>query len=173
MARALSRPRLPRAPTYAESRPLKPDELTRLGYSPTSGRRVARTVKRITKTTKTWSERQTVQAGKGGITKEAFTRDVASGRRAYADAATAKRQQQARQARELLEDFPGITRAERQAVYAGYRRGQEGGRPLTQREYELLQRATRRVDPDDDPTGRLKQAMGYPTAAAFPFMRVA
>ena len=106
MARAPSRPRPPRAPTYAESRPLKPDELTRLGYSPTSGRRVARTVKRITKTTKTWSERQTVQAGKGGITKEAFTRDVASGRRAYADAATAKRQRQAQQARELLQDFP-------------------------------------------------------------------
>ena len=101
MARAPSRPRPPRAPTYAESRPLKPDELARLGYSPTSGRRVARSVKRVTKTTKTWSERQTVQAGKGGITKEAFTRDVASGRRAYADAATAKRQQQARQAREL------------------------------------------------------------------------
>ena len=101
MARAPSRPRPPRAPTYAESRPLKPDELARLGYSPTSGRRVARTVKRVTKTTKTWSERQTVQAGKGGMTKEAFTRDVASGRRAYADAATAKRQRQARQAREL------------------------------------------------------------------------
>ena len=107
------------------------------------------------------------------ISKEAYTKEVESGRRAYADAATAKRQQQARQARELLQDFPGITRAERQAVYAGYRRGQEGGRPLTQREYELLQRATRRVDPDDDPTGRLKQAMGYPTAAAFPFSRVA
>jgi|ERR1700722_1600734 hypothetical protein len=106
MARAPSRPRPPRAPTYAESRPLKPDELARLGYSPTSGRRVARTVKRITKTTKTWSECQTVQAGKGGMTKEAFTRDVASGRRAYADAATAKRQRQAQQARELLQDFP-------------------------------------------------------------------
>ena len=102
MARAPSRPRLPRAPTYAESRPLKPDELARLGYSPTSGRRVARTVKRVTKTTKTWSERQTVQAGKGGMTKEAYTKEVESGRRAYADAATAKRQQQARQARELL-----------------------------------------------------------------------
>src|SRR3984885_685990 len=172
MARAPFRPRLPRAPTYAESRPLKPDEIARLGYSPTAGGRVANTVKRVTKTTKTWSERQTVQAGKGGITKEAFTRDVASGRRAYADAATAKRQQQARQARELLEDFPGITRAERQAIYAGYRRGQDGGRPLTKLEYELLQRATRRVDQDDDPTGRLKQAMGYPTAA-FPCMRVA
>ena len=105
MARA-PRPRLPRAPTYAESRPLKPDELTRLGYSPTSGRRVAKNVKRVTKTTKTWSERQTVQAGKGGMTKEAFTRDVANGRRAYADAATAKRQRQAQQARELLQDFP-------------------------------------------------------------------
>jgi hypothetical protein len=172
MARAPSRPRPPRAPTYAESRPLKPDELTRLGYSPTSGRRVARTVKRVTKTTKTWSERQTVQAGKGGMTKEAYTKEVESGRRAYADAATAERQRQARQARELKQDFPGITRAERQAIYAGYRRGQDGGRPLTKREYELLQRATRRVDPDGDPTGNLKQAMGYPTAA-FPFMRVA
>jgi hypothetical protein len=137
--------RRPRAPTYAESRPLKPDELARLGYSPTSGRRV---------------------------TKEAFTRDVASGRRAYADAATAKRQRQARQARELLQDFPGVTRAERQAIYAGYRRGQEGGRPLTKLEYELLKKAAGRVDPNDDPTGRLKQAMGYPTAA-FPFSRVA
>jgi hypothetical protein len=65
MARAPSRRRLPRAPTYAQSRPLKPDELARLGYSPTSGRRVAKSVKRVTKTTKTWSERQTVQAGKG------------------------------------------------------------------------------------------------------------
>ena len=172
MARAPSRPRLPRAPTYAESRPLKPDELARLGYSPTSGRRVARTVKRITKTTKTWSERQTVQAGKGGMTKEAYTKEVESGRRAYADAATAERQRQARQARELKQDFPGITRAERQAIYAGYRRGQEGGRPLTRQEYELLQKAAERVDPDDDPTGALKQAMGYPIAA-FPFMRVA
>ena len=172
MARSPSRPRAPRAPTYAESRPLKPDELTRLGYSPTSGRRVARTVKRITKSTKTWSERRTVQAGKGGMTKEAYTKEVESGRRAYADGATAERQRQARQARELQQDFPGITRAERQAIYAGYRRGQDGGRPLTKREYELLQRATRRVDPDDDPTGRLKQAMGYPIAA-FPFMRVA
>jgi hypothetical protein len=106
------------------------------------------------------------------MTKEAFTRDVASGRRAYADAATAKRQRQAQQARELPQDFPGVTRAERQATYAGYRRGQEGGRPLTKLEYELLQKATGRVDPDDDPTGRLKQAMGYPTAA-FPFSRVA
>ena len=172
MARAPSRPRPPRAPTYAESRPLKPDELARLGYSPTSGRRVPRTVKRITKATKTWSERQTVQRGKGGMTKEAFTKEVESGRRAYADAATAKRQQQARQARDLKQDFPGITRAERQAIYAGYRRGQEGGHPLTKREYELLQKATQRVDPDDDPTGKLKQAMGYPIAA-FPFMRVA
>ena len=106
------------------------------------------------------------------MTKEAYTKEVESGRRAYADAATAERQRQARQARELKQDFPGITRAERQAIYAGYRRGQDGGRPLTKREYELLQRATRRVDPDDDPTGKLKQAMGYPTAA-FPFMRVA
>ena len=119
MARAPSRPRPPRAPTYAESRPLKPDELARLGYSPTSGRRVARTVKRVTKTTKTWSERRTVQAGKGGMTKEAYTKEVESGRRAYADAATAERQRQARQARELKQDFPGITRAERQAIYAG------------------------------------------------------
>ena len=172
MARARSRRRPPRAPTYAESRPLKPDELARLGYSLTSGRRVARTVKRVTKTTKTWSERQTVQRGKGGMTKEAFTKEVESGRRAYADAVTAKRQQQARQARELKQDFPGITRAERQAVYAGYRRGQDGGPPLTKREYELLQKAAGRVDQDDDPTGRLKQAMGYPIAA-FPFMRVA
>ena len=166
------RPRLPRAPTYAESRPLKPDELTRLGYSPTSGRRVAKSVKRVTKTTKTWSQRQTVQAGKGGMTKEVYTKEVESGRRAYADTATAARQRQARQARELEQDFPGITRAERQAIYAGYRRGQDGARPLTKREYELLQRATRRLDPDDDPTGKLKQAMGYPTAA-FPFMRLA
>ncbi len=166
------RPHAPRAPTYAESRPLKPDELARLGYSLTSGRRVARTVKRVTKTTKTWSERQTVQAGKGGVTKEAYTKEIESGRRTYADASTAKRQQQARQARELKQDFPGITRAERQAIYAGYRRGQESGRPLTKREYELLQRAAKRVDPDDDPTGKLKQAMGYPIAA-FPFMRVA
>ena len=172
MARAPSRPQLPRAPTYAESRPLKPDELARLGYSPTSGRRVARTVKRVTKTTKTWSQRQTVQAGKGGMTKEAYTKEVESGRRAYADAATAERQRQARQARELKQDFPGITRAERQAIYAGYRRGQDGGRPLTKREYQLLQRTADRVGPDDDPTGRLKQAMGYPIAA-FPFMRVA
>src|ERR1700722_16794305 len=116
MARALSRPRPLRAPTYAESRPLKPDELTRLGYSPTSGRRVARTVKRVTKTTKTWSERQTVQVGKGGMTKEAYAKEVESGRSAYADAATAARP---RQARELKQDFPGITRAERQAIYAG------------------------------------------------------
>jgi hypothetical protein len=172
MARAPSGPRLPRAPTYAESRPLKPNELIWLGYSPTSGRRVAKSLKRVIKTTKTWSERQTVQAGKGGMTKEAYTKEVESGRRVYADAATAERQRQARQARELKQDFPGITRAERQAIYAGYRRGQDGGRPLTKREYELLQRTTRRVDPDDDPTGKLKQAMGYPTAA-FPFMRVA
>jgi hypothetical protein len=172
MARAPSRPRLPRAPTYAESRPLKPDELARLGYSLTSGRRVAKSVKRVTKTTKTWSERQTVQAGKGGMTKEAYTKEVESGRRAYADAATAQRQRQARHARELEQDFPGITRAERQAIYAGYRRGQEGDRPLTKREYELLQKAAERVDPDDDPTGKLKQAMGYPIAA-FPFIRVA
>ena len=171
MARAPSRPG-PLAPDLRRSHPLKPDELARLGYSPTSGRRVARTVKRITKTTKTWSERQTVQAGKGGMTKEAYTKEVESGRRAYADAATAERQRQARQARELKQDFPGITRAERQAIYAGYRRGQEGGRPLTKREYELLQKTTERVGPDDDPTGRLKQAMGYPTAA-FPFSRVA
>jgi hypothetical protein len=166
------RPHAPRAPTYAESRPLKPNEPARLGYSPTSGRRVAKSVKRVTKTTKTWSQRQTVQAGKGGMTKEAYTKEVESGRRAYADAATAKRQQQARLAHELLQDFPGITRAERKAIYAGYRRGQEGGRPLTKREWELLQRAAERVDADDDPTGKLKQAMGYPIAA-FPFMRVA
>ena len=166
------RPRAPSAPTYAESRALKPNELARLGYSPTSGRRVAKSVKRVAKTTKTWSQRQTVQAGKGGMTKEAYTKEVESGRRAYADAATAKRQQQARQARELKQDFPGITRAERQAIYAGYRRGQEGGRPLTKREWELLQTAAERVDADDDPTGKLKQAMGYPIAA-FPFMRVA
>ena len=51
-------------------------------------------------------ERQTVQAGKGGMTKEAYTKEVESGRRAYADAATAKRQRQAQQARELLQDFP-------------------------------------------------------------------
>src|ERR1700722_20273434 len=172
MARAPSRPRPPRAPTYAESRPLKPDELARLGYSPTSGRRVARTVKRITKSTKTWSERQTVQAGKGGVTKEAYTKEIESGRRAYADGATAKRQQQDRQARELKQDVPGITRAERQAIYARDRRGQEGGRPLTKREYELLKRAAARIYADDDPTGKLKQAMGYPIAA-FPFMRVA
>ena len=166
------RPRAPRAPTYAESRPLNPNELARLGYSPTSGRRVAKSVKRVTNTSRTWSQRQTVQAGKGGMTKEAYTKEVESGRRAYADAVTAKRQQQARQARELKQDFPGITRAERQAIYAGYRRGQEGGRPLTKREYELLQTAAHRIDADDDPTGKLKQAMGYPIAA-FPFMRVA
>jgi hypothetical protein len=155
----------------AETRRLTKEELARLGFSPGSKRHVAAHIKRVTKRTKTWSERQAVQARKG-MKKEAYTKEIESGRRSYANAATAKRQQQARQARELLQDFPGITRAERQAIYAGYRRGQEGGRPLTKREHELLQKAAGRLVPDDDPTGRLKQAMGYPIAA-FPFMRVA
>jgi hypothetical protein len=159
-------------PPLAQTRRLTKEELTRLGFSPGSKRQVAADIKRVTKRTSTWRERQAVQARKG-MTKEAYAKEVESGRRAYADAATAERQRQARQARELKQDFPGITRAERQAIYAGYRRGQEGGRPLTHREHELLQRATRRVDPYDDPTGKLKQAMGYPTSAAFPFSRVA
>ena len=100
------RPRLPRAPTYAESRPLKPDELTRLGYSLTSGRRVAKSVKRVTKTTKTWSQRQTVQAGKGGMTKEVYTKEVESGRRAYADTATATRQHRPAKPANFSRTFP-------------------------------------------------------------------
>jgi hypothetical protein len=62
-------------PPVAETRRLTKEELTRLGFSPGSKRHVAADTKRVTKRTKTWSERQAVQARKG-MSKEAYTKGV-------------------------------------------------------------------------------------------------
>jgi hypothetical protein len=70
-----------RAPTSrppGETRRLTKAELARLGLPPGSKRRVAVGVKRVTKRTPTWSERQAVQARKG-MTKERYQKAVESG----------------------------------------------------------------------------------------------
>ena len=59
----------------ADTRRLTKEELTRLGFSPGSKRHVAADIKRVTKRTRTWSERQAVQVRKG-MTKEAYTRGL-------------------------------------------------------------------------------------------------
>ena len=73
-----------------DTRRLTKEELTRLGFSPGSKRHVAAEIKRVTKRTSTWSERQAVQARKG-MTKEAYTMGVQRGEFAHSEK-TAKHQ---------------------------------------------------------------------------------
>src|SRR6516164_4173628 len=107
------------SPPPAATRQLSKEELVRLGFSPKSKRRVAASLKRVTKRTRTWSQRQVVQARKG-MTKEQYTAGIKSKAFAY-DAKTAERQTRAKIARERQREFeviPNLTRRERQAIYA-------------------------------------------------------
>jgi hypothetical protein len=112
------RPQSPPPPTA--TRQLTKAELARLDLPRGSKRRVAASVKRVTKRTPTWSQRQAVQARKG-MTKEAFTQAVKLETRAYASPKTAERQARAKIAQERRREFeaiPNLTRRERQAIYA-------------------------------------------------------
>src|ERR1700722_20392969 len=100
-----------RRPPGAETRRLTKEELTRLGFSPGSKRHVAADIKRVTKRTSTWSERQAVQVRKG-MTKEAYTRGVQRGEFAYSEK-TAKHQRHVEYGRRISKHVPEMTAKDR------------------------------------------------------------
>jgi hypothetical protein len=106
-------------PPPASTRRLTKEEAKRLGVSHDAKLYVDAALKRVTKRTRTWSQRQAVQARKG-MTKEQYTAGIKSRAFAY-DAKTAERQTRAKIARERQREFeaiPNLTRRERQAIYA-------------------------------------------------------
>ena len=181
-------------PPPAATRRLTTAELARLGLSPGSKRHGAASIKRVTKRTATWSQRRVVEAGKG-MTKETFTREIATGSRAYAGPATAKRQERVRIAQERRREFeaiPNLTRRERQAIYAWWEAraagelnpaGAHGS--LSQRDKDALNGLAARLYKTDKDAGRrwethgrlvYMRALGYgtfgynvPDMPAFPF----
>jgi hypothetical protein len=156
-------PRAPRSPPVATRR-LTRDELTRLGFSPGSKRHVAAHIKRVTRRTKTWSERQAVQAGKG-VTKEAFTKAVEAGTAAYASETVAKRQRHIAHDRQMKKAVPSMTKEDRLFMVEA-RDAYLASRPLTPGQKDRWKSVFARY-----PIGELYALFGYSTDAsgAFPF----
>jgi hypothetical protein len=130
--------RLQRLPPSTLTRRLTKEEAKRLGVSHDAKLYVDAALKRVTKRTRTWSQRQVVQARKG-MTKEQYTAGIKSKAFAY-DAKTAERQTRAKIARERQREFeviPNLTRRERQAIYAWWE-ARAGGEPTPAGEYGSL-----------------------------------
>ena len=177
----------------ALTRRLTKEEAKRLGVSHDAKLYVDAALKRVTKRTRTWSQRQAVQARKG-MTKEQYTAGIKSRAFAY-DAKTAERQTHAKIARERQREFESVanlTRRERQAIYAWWEAraggelspaGEHGS--LSQRHKDALNGLAGRLYKLDKDAGRkwethgrlaYVRALGYgtfgynaPDMPAFPF----
>ena len=155
-------------PPVAETRRLTKEELTRLGFSPGSKRHVAADIKRVTKRTRTWSERQAVQARKG-MTKEAYTKGVQRGEFAYSErnrqASTARRiRSKDKQARPRNDARRTAVSCSRRATHTW----QDG--KLSPEQKDKWKSVFARY-----PKNSLMELFGYPAAppAAFPFVLAA
>ena len=148
----------------AETRRLSKEELTRLGFSPGSKRHVAADIKRVSIRTRTWSERQAVQARKG-MTKEAFAKAVEAGTAAYASETVAKRQRHIAYNRQMKKIVPAMTPADRRFMIEA-RDAYLASRPLTPEQKDRWKSVFARY-----PTGELYALFGYSADAsgAFPF----
>jgi hypothetical protein len=148
----------------AETRRLTKEELARLRFSPDSKRHVAADIKRVTKRTRTWSERQAVQARKG-MTKEAFAKAVEVGTAAYASETVAKRQRHIAYDRQMRKMVPAMTPADRRFMTEA-RDAYLAARPLTPEQKDRWKSVFARY-----PIGELYALFGYSANAsgAFPF----
>jgi hypothetical protein len=156
-----------RRPPVAETRRLTKEELTRLGFSPGSKRHVAADIKRITKRTSTWSERQAVQVRKG-MTKEAYTKGVQRGEFAYSEK-TAKRQRHVEYGRRISKHVPEMTAKDRRFMFEARDTYLENGK-LSPEQKNKWKSVFARY-----PKHSLMELFGYPAAppAAFPFFLAA
>ena len=162
MARAPRRPHSPRPPPAATRR-LTKEEAKRLGVSHGAKRYVDASIKRVTKRTTTWSQRQAIQARKG-MTKEAFAKAVEAGAAAYASETVAKRQRHIAYDRLMKKAVPTMTAAERRFMIEA-RDAYLASRPLTPEQKDRWKSVFAR-----HPIGDLYALFGYPAnAGAFPF----
>jgi hypothetical protein len=156
-----------RRPPVAETRRLKKEELTRLGFSPGSKRHVAADIKRVTKRTRTWSQRQAVQARKG-MTKEAYTKGVQRGEFAYSEK-TAKHQRHVEYGRRISKHIPEMAAKDRRFMFEARDTYLEKGK-LSPEQKDKWKSVFARY-----PKNSLMELFGYPAAppAAFPFVLAA
>jgi hypothetical protein len=154
-------------PPVAETRRLTKEELTRLGFSPGSKRHVAADIKRITKRTSTWSERQAVQARKG-MTKEAYAKGIQRGEFAYSEQ-TAKHQKHVEYGRRISKHIPEMTAKDRRFMFEARDTYLENGK-LSPEQKNKSKSVFARY-----PKNSLMELFGYPAAppAAFPFFMAA
>src|ERR1700722_12564630 len=156
-----------RRPPGAETRRLTKEELTRLGFSPGSKRHVAADIKRVTKRTRTWSQRQAVQARKG-MTKEAYTQGVQRGEFAYSEK-TAKHQRHVEFGRRISKHIPEMAAKDRRFMFEARDTYLEKGK-LSPEQKDKWKSVFARY-----PKNSLMELFGYPAAppAAFPFVLAA
>jgi hypothetical protein len=154
-------------PPVADTRRLTKEELTRLGFSPGSKRHVAADIKRVTKRTRTWSERQAVQAHKG-MTKEDYTKGVQRGEFAYSEK-TAKHQRHVEYGRRISKHVPEMTAKDRRFMFEARDTYLANGK-LSPEQKNKWKRVFARY-----PKNSLMELFGYPAAppAAFPFVLAA
>ena len=154
-------------PPVAETRRLTKEELTRLGFSPGSKRHVAVDIKRVTKLTMTWSERQAVQVRKG-MTKEAYTKGVQRGEFAYSEQ-TAKHQRHVEYGRRISKHVPEMTAKDRRFMFEARDTYLANGK-LSPEQKNKWKKVFARY-----PKNSLMELFGYPAAppAAFPFVLAA
>jgi hypothetical protein len=154
-------------PPVAETRRLTKEELTRLGFSRGSKRHVAADIKRVTKRTMTWSERQAVQVRKG-MTKEAYTKGVQRGEFAYSEQ-TAKHQRHVEYGRRISKHVPEMTAKDRHFMFEARDTYLENGK-LSPEQRGKWKSVFARY-----PKNSLMELFGYPAAppAAFPFVLAA
>jgi hypothetical protein len=166
MARAPRRPHSPRLPPAATRR-LTREEVKRLGVSHGAKRHVAADIKRVTKRTTTWSERQAIQARKG-MTKEAYTKGIQRGEFAYSEK-TAKRQRHVEYGRRISKLVPEMTAKDRRFMFEARDTYLKNGK-LSPEQKDKWKSVFARYPKDS-----LRDLFGYPAVppAAFPFILVA
>ena len=153
----------PNRPRVLETRRLTKEELTRLGFSPASKRHVAAHIKRVTKRTRTWSERHAVQARKG-MTKEAYTKGIQRGEFVYSEK-TAKHQRHVEYGRRISKHLPEMTAKDRRFMFEARDTYLAHGK-LSPEQRDKWKSVFARY-----PKNSLMELFGYPATppAAFPF----
>ena len=156
----------PHRPRVATRR-LTKEELTRLGFSPASKRHIAAHIKRVTKRTRTWSERQAIQARKG-MTKEAYTKGVQRGELAYSEK-TARHQRHVEYGRRISRHVPEMTAKDRRFMFEARDTYLKNGKlsPEQKDKWKSVFARYPKISP--------AELFGYPVAppAAFPFVLAA
>jgi hypothetical protein len=154
----VSRPRKGKAPSYSDYRRLEPDELKRLGYSKGSKRRVLKSVRRITKSTPTLSDRAFAEIKLSDrlgqkTTKESFRELARTGKAKYTQQAAS-----AKDARFLRQFIPQIAPKHLTVSLKYLRNGGRGGpgfNSLDSREQAIFRSMFAQYPRDD-----VRQALG-------------